>query len=110
MYVLSNIEVRLRNYSYRGKETIITYSQGVSVALVIHHEMRMRCIVCGLAGLLYFSTLPHKRYDFRGEGGGKVIEHTICVFLFSLQFLSVKISHSKNSRTRQDQNHTSIFM
>jgi hypothetical protein len=30
----------------------------------------------------YFSTLSHKRNDFRG-GGGEVIEHEMCILTFS---------------------------
>jgi len=33
--------------------------------------------------LTYFSTLSHKRHDFRGE---KVIEHKMCVLSFSVTF------------------------
>jgi hypothetical protein len=44
---------------------IITYSEGVFVALVNRHTMRMRRIICGLPGCKYYSTLSHKRHDFR---------------------------------------------
>jgi len=40
----------------------------VSVALVIQHQKRMRPIILSPVACLalpYFSTLPHKRYDFR---------------------------------------------
>ena len=44
----------------------------VCVALVIHHEMRMRSTIFSSVAyfsLKYFSTLFHKRHDFReGEG------------------------------------------
>ena len=33
----------------------------------------------------YFSTLYHKRQDFRGKG--KVIEHKMCVLIFSTTFV-----------------------
>jgi hypothetical protein len=39
--------------------------------------------------LRYFSTLSHKRYDFRGGGG--VIEHKICfdfLYKFGLKYFS----------------------
>ena len=44
---------------------IITYSEYVSVALVIKHAMRKRHIViCGLFANTIFFALLHKRYDF----------------------------------------------
>jgi hypothetical protein len=47
---------------------IISYSEFVSVALAIQHAMRTRrvtllCVAC--PAVQYFSTLSHKRYDFR---------------------------------------------
>jgi hypothetical protein len=52
----------------------------ISVALVIQHAMRKRHIaICGLSGCTkFFSTLSHKRYDFRE----KVTEHKMCVLIF----------------------------
>ena len=42
--------------------------------------------------LQYFSTLSHKRHDFRKEK--KVTEHKMCVLIFSTMFVG-NISHSK---------------
>ena len=51
-----------RNYSCRGKAISITYSDCVSVALVIQHE-NILSYVSRLA-VLYFSTLSRKGHDF----------------------------------------------
>ena len=46
-----NIPAQSRHHFCRGKAIGVTYSECVSVALVIHHAMRMRCIsICGLSG------------------------------------------------------------
>jgi hypothetical protein len=66
----------------------ITVSECVSVALVIQHAKRMRCIILSLMdyqALPYFFALTHKRHDFRGVGGGGIIECKMC-FDFSLNF------------------------
>jgi predicted transcriptional regulator len=76
MNVLCNIEARSRNYFCRGKVISIIYSESVSVALVIQHAKRMRHII--LSSVPYFSTLSHKRRDFRD----KVMEHKMCVLTF----------------------------
>jgi hypothetical protein len=77
--------MRSRSHCCRRKAIIITYSECVSVALIIQHANRMCRII-----LLYFalsgSTVffpSHKRYDFME----KVIEHKICVFNLSVNFV-----------------------
>jgi hypothetical protein len=70
----------------------------VSVTSVIQHTVRMRRDVLSSVACLavpYFSTLSHKRYNFREN----VIEHKICVFRFSTTFVS-NISHSKKNSVR----------
>jgi hypothetical protein len=73
------------NHCCSGKARSITYSECVSVALVIQHAKRMRHIILSSVAriaLPYFSTLSHKRYDFR-----KKLLNIKCVFWFYLQLL-----------------------
>ena len=77
----------LHNHCYRGKAVSITYSEWVSVALVIQHAMRMLRIVLptrNLSGCTMF--FPH--YLINGTIFGiKAIGHK-SVFSFPLQILS----------------------
>jgi hypothetical protein len=45
--------------------------------------------ICNLSlAPLSFSTLSHKRHDFRGRGGvGEVTEHKMCALIFSTTFV-----------------------
>ena len=64
----------------------ITYSECVSVALVIHHAMRMRRVVLSFVASLapeYFSTLSYKRNDFRIN----ITAHKICVLILFTIFV-----------------------
>ena len=51
-----------------------------------------RIVIRSLSGLQYFSTLSHKRYDFRE----KLIEHKMCILIFYTTFVW-NISHSKEN-------------
>ena len=69
----------------------ITYSECVSVVLVILHAERMRPVVLSLVASLalqHFSTLSHKRCDCRKN----FLEHKVSVLIFSA---TLNISHSK---------------
>ena len=74
------MEARSCNNCCFEKTASITYSECVSVVLVIQHAVRMR-IICGLPGsTIFFHILSKKRQDFQGN---KVIEQEICVLVFS---------------------------
>jgi hypothetical protein len=85
-YIYCNGEAPLRNHLCRGKAISITYSECVSVALVIKHTKRMRRIILlsvACPALPYFSTLSHKRHDFRR----KHIEHKIRILILSTKLV-----------------------
>ena len=57
-----NIQARSRNHCCSGKAISVSYSECVSVALVIQHAKLMRCMILSSAACLalpYFSTLSH---------------------------------------------------
>jgi hypothetical protein len=71
-----------RNHCCRAKAV-----NCVPVASVIQHAKRMRRIILlsvACPAVPYFSTLSHKRHDFRG--GEEVIEHKMC-FYFLYKFV-----------------------
>ena len=64
-----NNETRSHNHYCRGKAVRIKYYECVSVALGIQHAMRRRRILpLASLALSYFSTISHKRHDFRWGG------------------------------------------
>ena len=74
------------------------YSDCVFVVLVIQHATRMRRIILSpvtYPALQNFSTLSHKRHDFRKT----VTEHKMCILIFSTT-LVWKICHSEKNSAR----------
>ena len=80
------------------KVTSITYSEGVFVALVIQHAMRMAILssVTCLA-LPYFYTLFHKQHNFRRK---KSMEYKTCVLVFLTTFVRFQASAVKYNGLR----------
>ena len=86
--------VKLRHFRQTivavGKKYTI-YSECVLIALVTQHTKHMRSIILSFVACLalpYFSTLSHKRYDFRDK---EIIEHKMC-FDFMYKFCLTHLS------------------
>jgi len=63
-----NIEEISSNQCCSGKSISIAYSECVFVTLGTQHAIRVRSIIMSSVAspaVIYFSTLPHKRHDFR---------------------------------------------
>jgi len=86
-FVRTNIRAHSRNRFCRGKATNITYSQCVSVALVIHHAKRIPPIIPSGVVCPVLPYFPHFLIN-------NAIELEMGVLLFSTTHVP-KISHTK---------------
>jgi hypothetical protein len=80
------------NHHCSGKAVSITYCECLFVALDNQHAMRAMSSSVACPAVQYFSTLCHKRLDFRKI----IIEYEMCVLIFSTTFVW-NISHCKNN-------------
>ena len=89
-----NIEARSHNHCCRGKTISIAYSQCVCSLSYPACKAHTPCyiVICGLSGSTAFSTLSHKRHDFRKY----IIDHKIGILIFSTTF-DWNIYFKKNS-------------
>ena len=84
----------------------ITQPDYVFVTLGIQSARRMsHVVIVACPALHYFSTLSHKRHDFRKQ----VIEHKRCVSSFSTTFVR-NIFHSKKNTAIYDRKSVVVFM
>jgi len=101
---------RITHYTHHccnGNARLITHFGCVPVTLGIWHANCMRRVMLSSVAcpaVQYFSTLSHKWHDFRKK---KVIEHKMCVLIFSATSLW-NICHSKKNWARYD--HKCIFI
>ena len=91
MSVLHYTETYSCNHCCRRKAVSFTYSEKVYLYPYTLGACAILTSVVSPA-VLHVSTVSHKRYDFRGAGGGGNLINIKCVFRFSLQLRN--ISHS----------------
>jgi hypothetical protein len=90
VYGALNIEVLSLNHCCSGNAISITYSECVTVVLVIQHAKRMRRILLSSVvcpALPYFSALSHRRHVFREK---KLLNLKFEFLIFSEIFLIVR--------------------
>jgi hypothetical protein len=99
--------VHFCNHCCSGKAISITYRKCVCVCRLLS-SMQCACAILSpvaCPALQYFSTLSHKRHDFRK----KVTEQKMCVLISSTNFVW-SISHSKKNWARYDQKYLLVFV
>ena len=94
-----NIEARSRNHFCRGKARSTTYSECVSVALVNQHAKSMHRSILSSVACLALPYFSHYLINGTILVKKKVIEHKMCVLIFSTTFVW-NIFHSKKSSAR----------
>ena len=80
MYIKRNIELRSFNHCCSESGVNTTYSECVSVALVIKHAVRMRCIILSSVDcppVPYYSF--HKQHNFN-----------IYIYIYIYSFISIQ--------------------
>ena len=85
MQLQRSIEESSCNHGCHTKTMSITYFEGVFAALGTQHAMRMRSIILPYVtrpDVQNFSTLSHKRHDFR-----KKILNIKCVLIYCTTFV-----------------------
>jgi hypothetical protein len=99
MSAYRNTEASSRNHCCRGKATNITYSECVSVALVIQKAKRMRRIIFSSVDCLVLPCFSPTLSQYMAGFSGKGYWTLNCVAIFFTTFVWI-ISHSKENSAR----------
>jgi hypothetical protein len=102
MCLYRNMEERSRNHCRRGRATSITYSERVSVALVIVYGKRMRRVILSRVACLalqYIFFLPNYLIN------GTIFEKKILLNIKCVQILSMPLSETLIIQKRNEHYH-----